>query len=295
MVARRGTLGLGEAKSWLDDLTFALQLQPDATGRLQPGDLWREGRDFAWTRPAGAGYGDAAAPTEQPPRLHRAALQRAAHAVEVVPRAVLNPSKLPPAAHAPAPTLIAPAAVVAPASASAFGGADAGGSAFHRAVQLWSYRGACPDALLAQAVRDTCGEHRLDERAAELRALLARLQATQPGLLGELRTAAARGELFHEVGIGYVDAAGTRVEGSIDLLYRGGDGQWHLLDYKTDRIDGAGTLEQRIADHHAQVAAYAESTRGRLLAGQQLASYGLWFVTAGTVATWAVAAPARSS
>jgi len=72
----------------------------------------------------------------------------------------------------------------------------------------------------------------------------------------------------------------------VDLLYRDRAGAWHVLDYKTNRIPDEATLRTLQAKYHLQVAAYAEALRGRLPGGAAVASYGLWFVSAGVVARW---------
>jgi ATP-dependent exoDNAse (exonuclease V) beta subunit len=153
-------------------------------------------------------------------------------------------------------------------------------------MRRWGYRGECLDECLETAVRETCGPAGLDKRVAWLRKLIDRLGKLQPALMAELRAAADRGELFHEVALGYLDTNGERVEGSIDLLYRGGDGQWRILDYKTSRFETPAALKERLADYYPQVAAYAAATRGHLLSGHRLASYGLWFVVAGITVAW---------
>jgi hypothetical protein len=48
-------------------------------------------------------------------------------------------------------------------------------------------------------------------------------------------------------------------------------------------------LQEKIAEHHGQVAAYAAAARRLLPNGGKLASYGLWFVSGGVVARWSVA------
>lgn len=76
----------------------------------------------------------------------------------------------------------------------------------------------------------------------------------------------------------YVEAGGTVVRGTIDLVYRMEDG-WHLVDYKTDRVR-AGADTQRLAERYApQVEAYAD--RWEQLTGTSVASARLWLADVG--------------
>ena len=119
---------------------------------------------------------------------------------------------------------------------SPFASANEQGSAFHRTVQFWSYVGECTDAVIEHAVKDVVGDWRLAERVARIRQIVDGLAICQPALLAELRDASKRGELFHEVSVGYLREDGAWVEGVIDLLYRDAGGDWHVVDYKTDRV-----------------------------------------------------------
>jgi ATP-dependent exoDNAse (exonuclease V) beta subunit len=212
-------LALPVARSWMEDVALALQFRPDASERVAPSDVWREGRDFAWVSPAGAGFGEAELPRGPVAPVDPERVRAAARAVEPVPLRVVNPSALPPDPAVPPAEIVRPAVAALPLGPSPFGSADEEGTAFHRAVQLWSYREVCPPALVARAVRDLYGEARLDERTARVSALIERQRAAQPALVTELEAAAARGELHHEVAVGYVRDDGAWVEGSIDLLY----------------------------------------------------------------------------
>lgn len=64
--------------------------------------------------------------------------------------------------------------------------------------------------------------------------------------------------------------------GTIDLVYRDAAG-WHIIDYKTDRIDTSIELEQALKGHDyvEQVTQYAKAWKR--LTGESVVSYGLWF------------------
>jgi ATP-dependent helicase/nuclease subunit A len=281
-------LGLGGATTWLEVIQIALQLRPGADGALVPGDgLWVEGRDFAWVRPAGEGYGVPVPPPVPHAAPDAGALRRATRAVAPVPLEIVNPSGLSASAPPPPYETSAPARPPTLAPESPFSSRDEEGNAFHRAAQLWSFRGGWDPALAATAVLDAVGPARLAARAARVDAVVRALAATQPALVEELAAAAERGDVFHEGDVGFLDAAGRRFEGKIDLLYRDRAGRWHVLDYKTSDLGRDGALAAKIAEYHPQVAAYADALRGKLPGGASLASHGLWFVEAGVVVRWA--------
>jgi ATP-dependent helicase/nuclease subunit A len=280
-------IDLACAGSWLDVVQFALQLKPGMDDGLVPSDgVWKQGRDFAWVRPDGEGYGErtVTAPVTAAPDI--AALRRAARAVAAVPLEIVNPSGLKPTRPPPPHALAQPISAPGLPADGPFASKDEEGNAFHRAAQLWSFRGAWDPGIAERAVREAVGPARVEARAKRVDAIVRALEKAQPALVAELRASADRGELFHEVDVGFLDAAGHRFEGAIDLLYRDAAGRWHLLDYKTSELGREGKLEAKIAEYHPQVAAYEEALRGKLPGGASLASWGLWFVEAGVVVRW---------
>jgi ATP-dependent helicase/nuclease subunit A len=281
-------IDLTDATTWLDVVQTAIQLRPGDGDALVPGDgLWVEGRDFAWVRPAGEGYGVVGPPGPAAPATAGLdALRRAARGVPPVPLEIVNPSALKADGLPPPPIIAQPTAVPALGTETPFASKDEEGNAFHRAAQLWSFGGPWDPSIAETAVREAVGPACLAARAARVDEIVRALETGQPALVAELHAAADRGELFHEVDVGFLDAAGRRFEGAIDLLYRDSGGSWHVLDYKTSDIERAGKLGAKIAEYHPQVAAYAEALRGKLPGRASLTSYGLWFVEAGLVARW---------
>jgi ATP-dependent helicase/nuclease subunit A len=67
----------------------------------------------------------------------------------------------------------------------------------------------------------------------------------------------------------------TILRGIIDLVYRAGDG-WRIVDYKTDRLDGAADIEAELrARHGAQLVEYADAWQratGQGVAGRYVVS-----------------------
>ncbi len=69
----------------------------------------------------------------------------------------------------------------------------------------------------------------------------------------------AAGERYSEVPFSLETASGV-LYGVIDLLYRDGQGQWHVLDWKSEWLASKQRAEQ-IAGHLPQMAVYAEAVR----------------------------------
>ena len=284
--AKKGAVGLADAGSWLEDFVFGLEMQLRPDGRPAPEGVWKEGRDFRWVQPAGEGFGESVGLSPAPGRVEAARVRLAAQGVPAEPLVVVNPSSAEARGPVPPPSISRPAREPPARGESPFGTAADEGSAFHRAVQLWSYRGECTASLVAQAVRDVAGDWRLDERAARVKEILDAQAACQPALLAELKDAAARGELFHEVAVGYPRADGAWVEGVIDLLYRDGEGAWHLVDYKTDRGGEANAIDVKVREYYPQVRAYADAVSGELPGGAGVKTFRLWLLVMGVVARW---------
>ena len=96
--------------------------------------------------------------------------------------------------------------------------------------------------------------------------MLVRFQAT--ALYAQMDAAAQR---LSEVPYSVLDADGRLDVGVIDALWRGKDGPWHLVEFKTDRIkdadEMAAQLQQR--DYANQVARYIAAAE-RLLGERPL-------------------------
>jgi hypothetical protein len=193
------------------------------------------------------------------------------------------------------------------------------GTIGHRAFATWAWRALPTDSTAAlgsiaeQAILDELPKQARTSKtfAASLAHykdwVLDVLRAAgegQPELAKALVNAAARRDVVHETRVQVElapDAAGaskgSRVEGSIDLLWRDDAGLWHLLDYKVTKDDEVEPehLDELIAKYYPQVSLYARAIDGRLPDGARLASYGLWFVKSGHVVTWDVAATPTST
>ena len=291
------------AKSWLEDVLIALDLQVDETlaedgksvvsGAWGLGDgAWVAGRDYAWVQPV-------AAPVERAAVALGTWPVDTARRLAIVPDDALvvrNPSKEKPGS---IPLRLPEDAPIGsdPKLLQPFGSARLAGTIAHRAFATWAWRDLPIDAFAAAAVRDELPASVVDSPsfaghlpgyAAWVVEILRTAEARQPVLARALREAATRGDLVHEARV-QVDLGGERIEGSIDLLWRDASGLWHLLDYKTTETAEISdtSIDGRVLHYHPQVALYAATVQGRLPAGERLATYGLWFVREGRVVRWA--------
>ncbi|MCD6304253.1 MAG: PD-(D/E)XK nuclease family protein, partial [Planctomycetes bacterium] len=70
------------------------------------------------------------------------------------------------------------------------------------------------------------------------------------------RELAAAGRTLREMD--FTMACGPALlHGQIDLLYAGADGRWHIVDYKSDRLDDAAAAAEHARRYELQVLTYA--------------------------------------
>ena len=149
----------------------------------------------------------------------------------------------------------------------------------HRALEV---SGGAPDSLDDAALADLAREQ--SDRALD--------EATARALAGEVREmldrftrspvaaalAAADVERWFELPFAW-DWDGVPVHGSIDLVYRDAGG-WHVIDFKSDRLDG--TSAQEAASHYAvQIGLYQRAIEAAI---GEPASAGLLFLRSGELA-----------
>jgi hypothetical protein len=293
---RTDVIGLSRCKTWLDDVLVALRTVEHPESGVKSEGVWTEARDFLW-RDAPKGVARPEAQMAADTGGNALPLGQLAAEIVAVPMKVCNPSGagtvqggIPPAERlggkpwdkAGDPRL--------------FAKAKQEGSVVHRVFELWGFRGELADAVVARALEDVlpgAAQNQVHARTQHVRALIEHACACQPGLLEELREAAGRGEVLHEVDMQAMVPAEepTVVVGQIDLLYRGSDGAWHLIDYKSSEVEEEDPkkhkgLEDRIAEYYGQVREYAVRVVALLPAGQRLATFGLWFVKDGAVVRW---------
>ncbi|GEM_PF-6181324 len=180
----------------------------------------------------------------------------------------------------------------APYNAPFKGERDAG-IAFHKLMELWGFgtAGLALDQTLATAALHATGLGAPATRQARCKWLVdtaTRITQANPSLVAQLHAAAAQGNVYHEVPLQYTTAAGDRVEGIIDLLWRDAEG-WHLLDYKagSDYPHGpaAQTLRhENLREHFAQVSLYVEGLTHIL--PDPLKDFGIWYIAAALPVRW---------
>lgn len=160
----------------------------------------------------------------------------------------------------------------------------------HRALQLTYSGTACPPLTeLVEKLRDRPLARRDVERiAAEVAGYLERFAATPLGL------ALDRGELDARFELPFAwDWDGVPVHGAIDLVYRGREGGWYVVDFKTDTLDGRSPADVA-APYLAQVGLYGLALQQAVGVRPSLA---LCFLRTGELhaVSWADAAPALSA
>ena len=90
-------------------------------------------------------------------------------------------------------------------------------------------------------------------------------------------------ERRHEIPYSILGDSGLPSMGVIDLIYRGGDLQWNIVDFKTDDIQDDAQFLQLIEQYSKQIVRYRESFQ-RLL-GQSAESW-LCFLNYGSNVRW---------
>ena len=153
------------------------------------------------------------------------------------------------------------------------------GTLFHAAMEQWGFQGDPPDVARCTHLAELAFPGTGARHATWLHACVERI-ATSP-YAEELRAAAARGELFHEVPLDAVVPDTARVTGRIDLLYRDAQRRWCVVDYKLTKkgpdAEGLASLAREYGGqldlYRRVVTEWGKAPMGRL---------GLWLAAAGT-------------
>jgi ATP-dependent helicase/nuclease subunit A len=174
---------------------------------------------------------------------------------------------------------------------------EAGGSAefgegLHDLLEHLVRRRADPPSFDDAALRAALERDGADAGPAAVRRLRAMLSAFRESTIWTDLEAAPAVHTEHPFAHRTVQDAGGDAEehvrrGTIDLVYRGDDGAWTIIDYKSDRVGPAASradLEAALGPDHEyrrQVRAYAAAWTA--LTGDPVGRAGLWFADAGTV------------
>ena len=135
------------------------------------------------------------------------------------------------------------------------------GRMVHAAIQRWLFpEDARLEALLqTAAIEDRLVDSRQRQRAIlEARGLLTRFR--KHPLWSEIDTAEER---YHEVPYTWQIPSGIVDSGWVDLLFRA-DGEWRILDFKTDELRDEGALVEAVDRYRPQVERYSRAIQ-RLL------------------------------
>ena len=127
------------------------------------------------------------------------------------------------------------------------------GSAVHEAMQALVERTMPPN----QAASEACADWELaPSEASEVRRLVAKLVASEL-----FRRSGNAGRRLTEIPVLFRDSAGFLVEGKIDLLFEE-DGEWIVVDYKTDRWKSGSERDDLARERYAsQLNDYAAAVR----------------------------------
>ncbi len=154
------------------------------------------------------------------------------------------------------------------------------GIALHSLIELMAQHGIGPAQLSAVPIDNICKLHGFESGQAEahrIREMAARL--LESDLWGQILSA---DELYTEYPVMTVSRSAPPVltRANIDLVYRTDEG-WHIIDFKSDKIDNAEDVARLPPDHSyvRQVQSYAGAWEA--VSGEPVAQAGLWFADAG--------------
>jgi ATP-dependent helicase/nuclease subunit A len=221
----------------------------------RPRESW-----LAWALPVLEGWPSGEVDVRLPVAVDLAAIARSAPALPELPDAaaevdyesplVARPPVIPVRTSTPVTALLVQRDL--PLFGHGDGLASFRGVLAHRALQLQYGGGSLPPLvdLAAVATERPVSRAGLERIAGDVEGYLARFAATPLGLA----LAAGEVEARFEVPFAW-DWDGVPVHGVIDLLYRDGAGAWHVVDFKTDALDGR-TAGEAVEPYLAQLGLY---------------------------------------
>ena len=159
------------------------------------------------------------------------------------------------------------------------------GNLFHAVMEDWNFTGDVPSDARLEALAERYFSGHGRSHVGWLRGCLEKFDGSS--LAAELKAAAKRGELFHEVNIDALlsteDSLKTRevlrAKGRMDLLFKDEKGLWCVVDYKATTEDFekiATSYGSQLALYRAVIEAWKPGQVGRV---------GLWLAPAG-LAWW---------
>ena len=159
------------------------------------------------------------------------------------------------------------------------------GTIFHRCMELMDFSAEAAQGGAQNLVQRVLAEMGMEEQAdawalaADLQGMLAKFQSHE--LWTKLRAAKRIDrELAFET-----QAPGLVLRGQIDLLFQDDADEWHIVDYKSNRIGPEG-VAPHAAQYELQMLVYAMAARGHV--GTPPAEATLYFLRAGASHTFQI-------
>ena len=137
--------------------------------------------------------------------------------------------------------------------------AASAGTFFHRCMELLDFSAPqSPDTLARQAAAETAiGDEYLPALTAELAEMIEQFRQT------ELWKQLAGATQSHKELDFVLSTSSATLRGQIDLLTADANGAWRIVDYKSDRLNGAD-VAQHSRHHELQMRIYAAAATGYL-------------------------------
>jgi ATP-dependent helicase/nuclease subunit A len=155
------------------------------------------------------------------------------------------------------------------------------GTLVHAAIRRWRFPGdaGLDELLRAEALMEgLVDQEERDATIAQAKELLNRLRADARFV--DMDSTAIR---RHEIPYSILGDSGLPSMGVIDLIYRGTDRKWNIVDFKTDDIQDDAQFLQLIEQYSKQIVRYREAVRQLL--GQSAESW-LCFLNYGSNVRW---------
>ena len=147
------------------------------------------------------------------------------------------------------------------------------GTLYHRCMELLNFADPQPnEKLIAQAVWEMDLDDAVNHAAlsAELDDMISRFAKHDLW-----RSLASAKQIYRE--LDFVLTAGQlTLRGQIDLLYCDDRGDWHVVDYKSDRVSGDDQIAERAKNYELQMLAYSIAAQRHL--DQPVADASLYFL-----------------
>ncbi|MCP4377135.1 MAG: PD-(D/E)XK nuclease family protein, partial [bacterium] len=157
------------------------------------------------------------------------------------------------------------------------------GTLYHRCMELLDFdHRQASDKLIARVVAEmdldtTVNQNQL---AGELDEMISKFTGSDL-----LESIAGASGVYRE--LDFVLTTGQlTLRGQIDLLYRDDRGNWHVVDYKSDKVAGDSEISQRAGNYELQMLAYSIAAGGHF--NQPVTDATLYFLRPGRQHTFGI-------